>query len=93
MSRLRLPPSFLLALVALVSFGLLLLRSRPLERFNAASEALLYASGLNAPRALYSLDDLCAALIVRSPFSDEAGQSPLGGVEARQLGALGRHGV
>jgi hypothetical protein len=56
-SRLRLPPSFLIALVALVSFGLLLLRSRPLERFNAASEALLYASGLSAPRALYSLDD------------------------------------
>ena len=57
MSRFRLPPSFLIALVALTSFGLLLLRSRPLERFNAASEALLYASGLNAPRALYSLDD------------------------------------
>ena len=57
MSRLRLPPSFLIGLVAVASLGVLLLRSRPLQRFTGGAEALLYASGLNAPRALYSLDD------------------------------------
>src|SRR5688500_19641987 len=57
MPSLRLPQKRLVALVVLGSFAWLLVRSRPLQRFTGGAEALLYATGLNAPRALYSLED------------------------------------
>ena len=57
MPALRLPQRLLIAIVVLGSFALLLVRSRPLQRFTGGAEALLYATGLNAPRALYSLED------------------------------------
>lgn len=57
MPSLRLPQKLLVALVVLGSFAWLLVRSRPLQRFTGGAEALLYATGLNAPRALLSLED------------------------------------
>ena len=48
---------YLIGLVALASLAVLLIRSRPLQRFTGGAEALLYGTGLNEPRALYSLED------------------------------------
>ncbi|MGI8424008.1 MAG: hypothetical protein ACR2NO_07870, partial [Chloroflexota bacterium] len=57
MPPLRLAPRLLFTLVVVASFALLVMRSRPLQRFTGGAQALLYATGLDGPRALYSLDD------------------------------------
>lgn len=55
--RLALSPRAAFLAIALASGLLLVLRSRPLERFNGGIEPLLYATGLTLPRALASLPD------------------------------------
>jgi hypothetical protein len=55
--RIALSPRAAFAIIAIASGLLLVLRSRPLERFSGGIEPLLYASGLTVPRGLVSLPD------------------------------------